>query len=56
MQHFCHKTPYMDDIHDLIAGLGQKNLLYNHNKIDAYVEGYNHGWSDAQHGVLNSEC
>lgn len=47
---------YMDAHHDFISGFVQKNPHNHDNQTLAYVEGYNHGWSDAQHGVLNSEC
>ena len=47
---------YMDAHHDFIAGLGQKNLQTHHQTLEVYIIGYRHGWSDAQRGILNSEC
>lgn len=47
---------YIDAHHDFIAGLGQKNLQTHHQTLEVYILGYRHGWSDAQRGILNSEC
>lgn len=51
---------YRDAHHDFVSGLGQKNLQnqqHHHHLIqEVYKRGYLDGWSDAQRGILNSEC
>lgn len=47
---------YMDAHHDFTAGLGEKNLYNPHQQTQGYLIGYHDGWSEAQRGILNSEC
>ena len=46
----------MDAHHDFTAGLGEKNLYSPHQQTQGYLIGYHDGWSEAQRGILNSEC
>jgi hypothetical protein len=47
---------YMDAHHDFSAGFGEKTLYNPHQQTQGYLIGYHDGWSEAQHGILNSEC
>ena len=47
---------YMDAHHDFTAGLGEKNLCNPHQRTQGYLIGYLDSWSEAQRGLLNSEC